>query len=591
MELVKFEVIVMTFLMNRISGNSLHIYLIIGAAALLLIGGLVILLIFNSKKKRCRDLLDVLRTKIHNLKETEAILNYSTYDNLKNDEKLGMLVMRWKKSIEILVREVDAQYSMLDVLDDSIISNKFKNFYTLYQQVDKDVKGLENRANELNDEIAEYINKASDNRKYISKYQEMYHELKEQYQQNKKRYEGSQASLLKLMEAIEEAFTECQTLIKNSQFEEADATASYIFDQIKHYDHLLEVLPKYDERLIEEIKPKYQKLSELKYQFNETELQMIDTKFIQSFQANTELINQIENDIKNLTIEETVNHLEKCEEFLDHYSERLSTELNSKNYIIHNMNYQKEYLTKIENTAKNFISVFRMVSSSYTEKDLKNIEEIILEVDQIKGKLQEYEDLFDEKQTSFEILKKKLEETYQGLTKISKYLDENIRVIDEIYSDEKIAREKIALMTEKINGTKKFITYANLGTKEEDLKVIKHLNQKLTEIYVLLSDFPIDIVKLNELIDAMINKVEKMTKDINNQLYKALLTEYAILYANRYFKENDYRNDILSAENHFYNQNMGKAYDKIMSLFERIDPNIKRVVLEKYQTKFNALFN
>lgn len=574
-------------------GNETTAIIAIVVTSILLVIGFGFLIFFNSKKKKCRKLLDFLRAKIQTVKQNDAIKNYSTYDNLKNDEKLGLLVVRWKKSIEVLVREIDAQYSMLDVLEDSINSNKFKNFYSLYSQVEKDVIDLENRAEELNDEIAEYINKASDNRKYISKYKEMFTELVEGYHQREEAYVDVQGNINELIEHLNKQFSLCQKHIKNSQFEEADKVASNIFDEIKALDHYLEVIPKLFDQINQQIEPKCKELKELNNYFNEEELAVIDETYLKQYEKYLKLKTQINQNVRDLQIEHTESHIIDLENFLDRFITILSKELNSKNYIIKTINYQKEYLLKIENTTKNFVSIFKVVSGTYnvSEDEVKTIEEIIYEIERIKQLLNTYEAAFNEKNTAFESLKNNLESTYSELTKISKHLDQNIKVIDEIYSDEKNAREKIALMTEKINGTKKFIKVANLNTQHDDLNMIKQINLQLTDIYVLLSEFPIDIIKLNQLIDEMTNKVEKMTKDINNKIYKALLTEYAILYANRYFSNKEMGKEITQAENLFYGNQFDKAYEKIMSSFDKNQPKVKRIILDKFQVKFNEIFN
>src|SRR5690606_14039084 len=165
------------------------------------------------KKKKCYKVLDQLRERIIQLKGRDIIHNYTAYDHLRNDKKLGMLIVRWKKSIESLVQEIDAQFSLIDVLEDAIESRKYKNFYSLADQVATDVEALERRADELDDEISEYVHQANDNRKYIHKYQQMYKELVSQFRDNQSTYRRVVRAFEKMLSEIEAQFNMCEKLI------------------------------------------------------------------------------------------------------------------------------------------------------------------------------------------------------------------------------------------------------------------------------------------------------------------------------------------------------------------------------------------
>lgn len=552
---------------------------------------MIVSMLLSFKKKKTRKILLAMEKKIQQLKETDAIKNYATYDNLKNDEKLGMLVFRWKRSIEDLVKEIDALLNLTDVLEDAIDNNKYKNFFSLYQQIENDYRELLRRSEELNDEIAEYVTKASDNRKYISKYQEMFTELVSKYLSNHTLYFKSHESIDQMIDQIKTQFQTCRSHIQESRFDEADKVAAKIFDQIKLFNRHLDEIPEFYRIMHEEIEPKFNELSVLRQNFTDQELNMFDSTFRDLYQSYLQTKAKMYQDLIQLETDHFKDQLNNLNHFLDHYLQLLNRELANKKYIEENIKYQKEYLKKVENTAKNFISIFRMINKSYNERDVESIEEIIIEIEKLKAKLHELEELFEQKEVHFGRIKGELEISHQVLTRISNYLDDHISIIDEIYSDEKEAREKIHQITEKINGTKKFIKYANLIDQEKDLLTIKQLNTNLSKIYQLFSDFPLDIVAINDLINEMTQNVDRVTKDINNKIYKALLIEHALIYANRYYANPKYRPIILQAEQLFFKQDLVKANEVIMNMFDQIDPQIKRVIYDQFQMKFNALFN
>jgi septation ring formation regulator EzrA len=587
---VKYMIFLINQYFNKLNNQALLI--IVSVVAVLFIGLTVVLLYFNSKKKKCRKVLEIIRARIQALKQNDVIKNYSTYDSLKNDQKLGLLVVRWKKSIESLVREIDAQYAMIDVLEDAINRNKFTYFYSLAESIDKDLKEFEAKAYELNDEIGEYINKASDNRRYINKYFDMFNELVVKIHAEKTVFQETVHEIETYVAKIKDEFASCQSLIKASKFDEADETASVVFNHIKMLHRFIDEVPDYLKTTDEVLVIQYKELESIVKHFSDDELDLIDVGIKDKLLETKNKLQGLKANIKLETLDQVKEDVEALEVFLETSIKRLTKEFDCKKYIIQNISYQQDYLAKLEKTAKNFISIFKVVEGSYNiaESDISSIEHFINHIDEIKESIFDIETAYHQKQTSFATLKQQLEATHQELISISKHLDQQIEIIDEIYHDEKEAREKIALLTDKINGTKKYIKYANLSHQANQLKQIKQLNLELSQLYVFLSDFPIDIVKLNQKLELMTNKVEQITKDINNTIYKTLLTEYALLYANRFYTDKQMINEIKAAETLFYHNQYKEAYEKIMLLFDKIDPTIKNTVLENYQDKFAEIF-
>ncbi len=573
-------------------GENLKLAIIIASFVVLFILLMTVIIIFNAKKKKYRNTLDVLRERIQELKQHEVIKNYSSYDNLKTDQKLGMLVLRWKKEIEKLVREVDAQYSMLDVLEDAIDQNNYQYFVSLKNAFNKDINELEEKANRFKDEIIEYIDMASDNRKYINKYREMVTDLKKTYINHGDQYKHNEEKIETYFKQIESKFEECHQCIEQSQFVEADNIASNIFKEIKILENYIQNSPKLLERINTVLKPKFDHLKDLANHFNEEELKIMKIEYKKQYDHHYIQTENIIDEVNTFKVDDFDSRLNEVEKFLNQYTKQLETELENKNYIKDHLIIQNENIVKVENTAKNFISIFKIVQGSYniTDKEIKMIEQILFDIDIIKKQLSDLDKQFKHHEISNVEIREQLENITNKIAMISKELDHHLVIIDEIYKDEQSAREQISLMTEKINGTKKYIKYANFDDHKKYLKIIRNLNLELTQLYMLLSSFPIDIVRLNDALKGLVHKVEKTTQDINGIVYKTLLTEFVLVYANRYFSKKEYQKDLLMAEELFYKKSYNKAYDKVMEVLEKINPKDKKIVLEKYQTKFSEIF-
>ncbi len=572
-------------------GDNLTIIIIISAFVVLFMVLIIILILSNAKKKKYRHELETLRNRVYELKQHEVIKNYSSYDNLKNDQKLGMLVLRWKKEIEKLAREVDAQYSMLDVLEDAIDQNNYQYFASLKNTFISDIEDLEEKADRFKDEIVQYVDIATDNRKYINKYREMTSELKTIYNSNLEKYKENQSRVEAYFRNIETKFVECTQLVEASLYVEADNIASNIFKDIKVLQNYIHDAPKVNDRINNNLKPKFAKLKQLAANFSEDEFKLLKIDFYLQYEVNLDSLNKVFKEINDFKVDDFETRLNEIESFLNTYITRLESELERKQFIIKNLEKQNENIAKVEITAKNFISIFKIVEGSYniTNKEINSIEHLLINIEAIKTRIANLINQFNNHELSYDEIKEQLDKVTSDSLAISKELDHNLVIIDEIYKDEQTARAQITVMTEKINGTKKYIKYANFDDQDKYLQIIKQLNLELSQLYIMLSSFPIDIVKLTDEVKKLLNKVEKTTQDINSIIYKTLLTEFVIGYAYRYF-DSEYQKDLLIAENLFYKKNYNKAYEKVMQILDNINPDNRKIVLDKYQAKFSELF-
>ena len=571
--------------------NSTLIIIIVSVIGFLVILVLVLFLI-SLKKKKFRKQLELLRLRVQDLKQHEVIKNYASYDNLKSDQKLGIFVLRWKKEIENLIREVDAQYSMIDVLEDAINQSNYQYFLNLKNNFEKDIQELEEKANQFKDEIIEYIDMASDNRKYINKYFDMLQELKKEYLNNIELFKDNKVNIERFFVTLEAKFSECNELIKKSQFNEADNIASNIFKDIKLIENYILNAPDYLIKINDLIIPKFYQLSQIAEKFTNEELANMKIDFKKQFDNYTFQIKEITNEINSFNFNDYDGELNEIDYYLNNTIARFDKENKNRELISDSLLTQKNNLNKIENSAKNFIAIFKIVEGSYniTNKDISAIEALLTNVSEINAKIDLLEDEYNNNTKSYHQFIEQIELIKQEISKLSKVLDDNLVIIDEIYQDEKLAREQITIMTEKINGTKKYLKYANLDDQNQYLQVLKQLNQELSQLYVLLGSFPIDIVKLNDEVKIFVSRVEKTTQDINRVVYKTLFAEFVLMYANRYFSRPEYQNELILAEEFFFKKQFTKAYEKAMEVLEKINSNHKKIVLDKYQEKFNEIF-
>ena len=403
-------------------GNNLTILIIIVSIIGIIILLLLILLLLGLKKKKYRKQLNLIRIKIENLRQHDVIKNYNAYDNLKNDQKLGMLVLKWKKEIENFIREVDAHYSMLDVLEDVISQGNYQYFITLKASMEKDVQELEEKANNYQEEIIEYVDMASDNRKYIDKYQEMLIDIKQEYIIKSNIFKDNKEKVEKYFNEIDKKFTLCYRYIESSNFSDADNIASEIFKDIKIMENYIRKAPELIKKINEDLKPKIDQLNKLIEKFADEELQALNIDCNKQVNHYLTELNNILSAINDFTLTDFTTQLQEIEYYIQNTISRLEKESINKDYINDNFQNQKNELLKIEKTAKNFIAIFKIVTGSYniTNKEIEDMEALLSNIELIKGNLQRLENYLALNQLTFNEAIGEIEKISNEIMMISK---------------------------------------------------------------------------------------------------------------------------------------------------------------------------
>ncbi|ERJ13635.1 septation ring formation regulator EzrA [Haloplasma contractile] len=586
--------------LNSIFGNTNNLaYFIIGIGFLIFIGFIILLIVRNGKRKKFRNKLDELKGRVAKLRNHDLFEDVNKYEKLRSDKKVGLLVLKWKKSLEELIKEIDAQNSMLDVLEDALYTRNYDYFETLYYDILKDVEQLNDKIIGFTDELKEYIDTAIDSRKYVDKYFENFNTCKKEFLENKSNYNGSCDHIHQFLEQTDEKFMVCRQFIEDVEYEEADELAIEISRDIKFLEIIIDSLPKYYKTINEQIIPEFENLESITSNYDDEEFALLGENFKEQFNAYRKKIISIKSNIDQLEIREIDYELEDLISFIETVNNKFREEMKIKNGIGETLKVQIEDIEKLHDKAKHYSAIFNIVKGAYniTDNDIAEINEINNDTTHIQDKIMNINEAFNAKTKSYNDINDLLEESELDLEKISSKLDSKLVIINEIFDDEKKAEEKIKKLKEKIDGTKKYVNHANLLNRDEHLTKISDLNKEITTLFKLLSRFPIDIIKLNKLLEKTSAKLENTTKEINSITYKAMLSEYAYIYANRYFNNNEsdehnkYKTDLIQVENAFNNGDYQKAFDRIMSLLSKVNPEMKKEIIEKFQNKFSEMFN
>ena len=156
-----------------------------------------------------------------------------------------------------------------------------------------------------------------------------------------------------------------------------------------------------------------------------------------------------------------------------------------------------------------------------------------------------------------------------------------------MYEDEVRAREQLDEIQELLNQSKVRIRGYKLPIIGNEYFVqLTEANDAILEIIKELGKKPISISILNTRVDTARDLVLKLYNTTNEMIRTARLVEDAIIYGNRFRKDNEEIDKGLSkAEILFYKGNYKKALEVSFDTLDTYDPGIKVRLMHSYEEK------
>ena len=110
---------------------------------------------------------------------------------------------------------------------------------------------------------------------------------------------------------------------------------------------------------------------------------------------------------------------------------------------------------------------------------------------------------------------------------------------------------------------------------------LKEASDGIKEIQKELSKKPIDVDTLNVRVDTARDLVFKLSNTTNEMIRMALLSEYAIVYGNRYRSSKSQINEgLIKAESLFFQGEYKKSLDLSINTLDMVEPGIHKKILD-----------
>lgn len=565
-------------------GKGLYIGTIV-VVLLIIILVLVITLKTRKKKKILKEIDNLEKEK--NLLINVPVLNeLSKVEALvKSNKKLEDRYNGWKLKFEVIENETIPYINdMLIELDFAVDKSKAKEIYEKIAEIEIKLYEIKVKIKNIMSEIKEITSSEERNRASVIKLKARYRKLKKKFTETKADYEETAKTIELQFETIEKRFEEFEYVMEKKDYEEVIYVVKGLAEMIDHMTIVIDEIPEImlmGKSLIpkrtEDVSSEYIKLTREGYQLDylNVEYNIVETE---------KKVNSIFDRVRVLNLEDVTFELKTILEYFDSLFNDFETEKLTRKYYeegLANFNKKRKHVDKLLNAVQSGLPEMRK-HYNLTDDTLDAVKLLNTEFDGIVKDYEKLETLDRNHTFPFSKLNAELEIIMLKLTKLSEKLNAILQKVGNLKDDEERARGQLEDIKLLLKQSKYQIRKNRLPIIPDNYYVeLREASDAIREIQVELSKKPLDVDTLNVRVDTARDLVFKLHNTTAEMVKTALLSEYAIVYGNRYRSSKPVINEgLIKAENLFFRGEYKKSLELSISTLDVVEPGIHKKILD-----------
>lgn len=563
-------------------GRGLYIGTIIILILLIIIAFKIIY-----KKKKVSSIEKIINKleKEKNLLINVPVLNeLNKVEALVKNNKLEEKYKTWKLKFEVIEKETIPEVNDM-LIETDFLTDKGKTSETYEKISDIEIKlyEIKFKIKKIMSEIKEITQSEERNRSTITKLKATYRKLKKHFEETKSDYEETAKTIELQFETIEKRFEEFETVMEKKDYEEVIYVVKGLTEMIEHMSIVIKEIPEImlmGKSLIpkrtEDISSLYIKMTRENYQLDylNVEYNIMETE---------KKVNAIFDRVRVLNLEDVTFELKTILDYYDSLFNDFETEKITRKYYeegLKDFDSKNKHVNKILSTMKDNIPEMKK-NYNITDETLDAIKEFSSEFNEIN---KDYDKLITlDKNHSFPYskLNQELEIISLKLSKLNEKLNSLLQRVGNLRDDEERAKGQLEDIKLLLKKSKYQIRKNRLPIIPDNYYVeLKEASLAISEIQKELSKKPIDVDVLNVRVDTARDLVFKLHNTTSELVRLALLSEYAIVYGNRYRSSKQAINEGLNkAEKLFFNGEYKKSLDLSISTLDVVEPGIHKKIL------------
>lgn len=565
-------------------GKGLYIGTIIVILLVIIIVSVIVLK--TKKKKKMLNVISTLEKEKNMLINVPVLNELSKVEALvKSNAKLEQRYNAWKLKFEIIEKEtIPFINDMLIELDFLVDKSKPKEAYERISEVEIKLYEIKTKVKGILSEIKEITSSEERNRASVIKLKSTYRRLKKKFNETKADYEETAKTIELQFETIEKRFEEFEIVMEKKDYEEVIYVVKGLTEMLDHMTIIIDEIPEImlmGKNLIpkrtEDVSSEYIKLTREGYQLDylNVEYNIIETE---------KKVNSIFDRVRVLNLEDVTFELKTILEYFDSLFNDFETEKLTRKYYeegLVSFDKKRKHVDKILNAVEDKLPDMKK-HYNLTDDTIESVKLLNNEFQSIIRDYEKLENLDRNHSFPFSKLNAELEIIMLKLTKLHDKLNNLLQKVGTLKDDEERAKGQLEDIKLLLKQSKYQIRKNRLPIIPDNYYVeLREASDAIKEIQKELSKKPLDVDTLNVRVDTARDLVFKLHNTTAEMVKTALLSEYAIVYGNRYRSSKMQINDgLVKAENLFFKGEYKKSLELSISTLDIVEPGIHKKILD-----------
>ena len=561
--------------------------LYIGTIVLFTLVIIVVFMILIKKNKR-RKMLSTINSleKEKNLLINVPVLNeLNKVEALVKNNKLEEKYNIWKLKFEMIEQEtIPLINDMLIETDFLVLKGKPEAVYQRITDIEIKLYEVKIKIKNILAEIKEITLSEERNRSTVIKLKSIYRKLKKKFEDAKADYEETAKTIELQFETIERRFEEFEIVMEKKDYEEVIYVVKGLTEMIDHMTIIIDEIPgimlmgkSLIPKRTEDVSSEYIKLTREGYQLDylNVEYNIIETE---------KKVSSIFDRVRVLNLEDVTFELKTILDYFDSLFNDFETEKLTRKYYEEGLeNYKKKrvHVDKILNALTCKVPEMKK-KYNLTDDTFASIKLFTHEFEEINKDFDKLENLSKNHSFPFSKLNSELEIIILKLSKLNEKLNSLLQKVGNLKDDEERAKGQLEDIKLLLKQSKYQIRKNRLPVIPDNYYIeLKEASDAIKEIQKELNKKPINVDTLNIRVDTARDLVFKLHNTTSNMVKMSLLSEYAIVYGNRYRSSKQFINDgLLRAEKLYFKGDYKKSLEVSISTLDSVEPGIHKKILE-----------
>ncbi|HEY4553055.1 MAG TPA: septation ring formation regulator EzrA [Bacillaceae bacterium] len=536
--------------------------------------------IIRKKYYREIDRLETKKLELMNLPVAEEMAKVKSLNMTGQTERM---FERWRQTwddiLAVQLPNIDEMLFDSEEYSDKYRFNKAKE---TNDEIEKTLGQIENRIQQIMDELKELVGSEEKNREEIEGLLEIYRSAKKELLAHRHTYGPAADKLEELLESAADKIGNYEALTGQGDYLEAREVVLALAAEM---ETLMAKMDKIPDFLTEchSVLPSQKK--ELEDGYNEMKEQGFKLDHLQIEKQLEQLDKELDiyaAYIRNAEVEEVEGGLHEVKESLDMLYDMLEKEVYAKHYVMAESEKTGFVLEKLKDVNEEIKGETDAIQHSYQLMDNelgipknfdKTLSQLTKRYDLLKAKI-------SEEQSAYSLLSEELKTIESQLSDLQEEQSSFSERLQNLRKDELDARDKVAGLQRKVNEIIRMVRKSRLpGLPGDCESLLEQAEERIGDVYQSLEEKPLNMKSVQKFLYEAEDTVDHLYSRTEEHVENARFAEVVIQYGNRYRGRNpELRMKLDKAERAFRSYEYKAALEQAATAVEEVEPGaLKRI--------------